>query len=58
MEKLEDGAVVLDSDEEAVSGGGTYWRGVERGGGADGVDGAQLAVTQQLMTCVEDGGER
>jgi hypothetical protein len=58
VEKLEDGAVVLISDEEGVSSGGAYRRGIERGGGADGVDGAQLAVTQWLMTFVEDGGER
>jgi hypothetical protein len=57
MEKLEDGAVVLDSDGEAVSGGGAYRRGVERGGGADGVDGALLVATQRLTTYVEDGGE-
>jgi hypothetical protein len=50
--------VVLNSDGEVVSGGGAYRRDVERGGGADGVDGARLAATQWLMTCVEDGGER
>jgi hypothetical protein len=57
-EKLEDGAVVLDSNEEAVSGGGAYRRGVERGGGADGVDGAQLVATRRLTTYAEDGRER
>jgi hypothetical protein len=31
VEKLEDGAVVLGSDGEAVSGGGAYRRDVERG---------------------------
>jgi hypothetical protein len=39
-------------------GGGAYRRGVERGGGADGVDGTRLAATRRLMTCAEDGGER
>jgi hypothetical protein len=57
VEKLEDGAVVLDLEGEAVSGGGAYRPGVERGGGADGVDGERLAVTRRLMTCAEDGGE-
>jgi hypothetical protein len=58
VEKLEDGAVVLDSDGEVVSGGGAYRRGVERGGGVDGVDSVQLVVTQRLTTYAEDGGER
>jgi hypothetical protein len=58
MEKLKDGAVVLNSDGEAVSGGGTYRRDVEWGGGMDGVDGARLAAMRWLTTCVEDGGER
>jgi hypothetical protein len=58
VEKLEGGAVVLDSDGEAVSGGGAYRRSVERGGGTDGVDGARLAATRWLTTCAEDGGER
>jgi hypothetical protein len=58
VEKLEDGAVVLDSDREVVSGGGAYRRGVERGGGVDGVDGAQLVVTQWLTTSAVHGGER
>jgi hypothetical protein len=40
------------------SGGGAYRHGVERGGGADGVDGARLAASRWLMTCAEDGGER
>jgi hypothetical protein len=57
VEKLKDGAVVLDSDGEAVSGNGSYRRGVERSGGMDGVDGARLAATRRLTTCVEDGGE-
>jgi hypothetical protein len=58
VEKLEDGAVVLGSNGEVVSGDGAYRRGIERGGGADGVDGARLAATRWLKTCAEDGGER
>jgi hypothetical protein len=58
VEKLEDRAVVPDSNGEAVSGGGAYRRGIERGGGADGVDDARLAATRRLTTCVEDRGER
>jgi hypothetical protein len=58
VKKLEDEAVVLDSHGEAVSSGGAYRRGVEWGGGADGVDGARLAAMRWLTTCAEDGGER
>jgi hypothetical protein len=58
VEKLEDGVVVLNSDGEAVSGGGAYRHGVEWGGGADGVDGVRLAATRRLTTCAEDRGER
>jgi hypothetical protein len=58
VEKLEDGAMVLGSDGEVVSGGGAYRRGVKRGGGAHGIDGARLAATRRLTSCTKDGGER
>jgi hypothetical protein len=41
-----------------VSGSGAYRCSVERGGGADGVDGARLVAMRRLTTCVEDEGER